>query len=1157
MSEDIEGGFDREEMDEHFEAPSINWEWHPGDVGQGFDGVLNITATGNGFIMLEADEMIRTGDGEAYCIYKANFGQTVHAKAYVARAGSPISDITEETITVPLLVRNEEKPEPQPEPQPKPKPPVIDKRVTSNGNLTITAKGDGIVMLQAGALSQKKEGNATVTVKFKAEAGIVIEATAFIVDANGQRLSDESKQTINVPAVQPPKPQENNIPCDHQEQHDATFNALLNKIKLWYAANGNKPLTTADLEKRFAKKFKSPNQRLTIDDVDRLKEYLPNHKELAILFAPDVTVQALQALADKSSGLRIPSSSLILIVGISKVQQARLKAQGIVDVATLLNRGRTPENRKALAAKLDIDVRMVNSWVKQGDLWRVEGMTTDLAYLLVLAGVRNIEDLSHVDINKISPILKGLCSVQTDFSYGAAEETRLENLIIKAGELLKCQVSITSLSEVKNQLDKILNVLTPQALEGDGLNKQDISNQLMRALANKGSKDLGSVITYDEDPPYHLFKDGSAELSASELELLNGRNIKRGLDFLDDIQFTLPLPRSIHGRVVHRSKYSPAVPTALSDVNIEISGIVSPSDDKKESSENPNAMTDGDGRFIVALPEKYSVKEAITITVRDGSYKQKFVRSASEIIASVEAQKTLNMFYALDGVGDEVDYLANQCKLVKAKLDALIAELQKLSAQSPGAEILDAEYKQNRIREIQNSIKELTVLVNGDNENGIDKPGYEKEYERKKAEYEALKKELFDHIASFSDRPRDTKEAFEIFIKSTKDLTAVIKGDGDMDALVVIDEVFKSERTDLEKAMPRVKLMDTDEAAVRLSTDTAPSRIHKYSMLQRLVEPNISNTNSRQSLVNPIDVMYFKKKLSDNPNLYPQASSLGMGYILNMHQAWVPDGFALGELLYSLILAPGEEQRLIVRENKQSFTVVDEAEGTDTVTEDYQMQQNDDTTAAFNYALDQLSRASSEYSYSASTGGGSASGGIGGFFKGISAMLGLSGGYSKSSGKGSSSAQQSNSHSEASAAAQSFQHSIKSASDKIAQAKRISMEMASSEASQSVATKIIANHNHSHAMTIQYWEVMRRYKLETCIDDVNLVLFVPLQLMRFLPEGQNFYLGENDDMNPTNFNKRYDILLRHYDTLLYRMPYQYRSGMRLIKRFAAYPDWEM
>ena len=1058
-------------------------------------------------------------------------------------------------------------------------------------------------------LTKKGIRIASVSLEYKPEdEGKFFVAMAHEVTKSGElvgRQGDWFLDVIQIPAFIPLKPKpEPETPCEHMDEHNEEFEALLNKIKTWYSTNSNKPLTADDLEKRFSKKYKSPNQRITVEELELLKGYLPNHKEFTSLLAPTVTVQVLQSLIDKSTGLRTPSSSLIYIVGISKVQQARLKAQGIVDVATLLNRGRTPDSRKALAGKLDLDVRLVNSWVKQADLWRVENMTTDLAYLLVLAGVRNIDDLARIDIKKISPILKGLCSVQTDFSYTEADKTRLETIIVKANELVKFQSATTSVSEVNVQISKILD-----ELKNENINTKDLSQvlqtRLKRAIAKTGSQDLGILITYDEDPPFHLFKDGGFEMSAAELELLNGKNIKRGLDFLDDIQFTLPLPHRIQGRVVHRSKDSKAQPTPMADVEIEISGIVSPSDDKKEASENPSGMTDGDGRFIIVLPDKYSMKESITITVKDGSYKQRFVRSASDIIAGVEAQSVLNMFYELDSLGDEVDYLMAQCNTLTTKLEALASEKRALESikggpKEPGvctpgpesASIDSAPGPQKttpatkdliklpskriiinrateddeitkRIAEIEHYIEKYTQLLEGTTDEGIDspgyKPGYRNEKDRKMAEYAALQNKLFDRLAQTGNRPRDAKEAFDLFLNNTHDLSSNIKGEGDAGALVVIDEVFKSQLDDRETALPRVKLMDNDEEAVRLSTDTAPSRIYKYSMLQRLVEPNIS-MGARESLVNPVDVMDFRKKMSTNPDLYQQASSLGMGYILNMHQAWVPNGFALGELLYSLILAPGEEQRLIVRENKQAYTILDKAEGADTVSEDYLLSQDDDTTAAFNYAVNQFSAGKSQYNYSAKTGSGGGSFGFGAIGEGLSALFGLSGGYSKSSGSGSSSAQQNNSHNEASSTAQSFQHSIKSASNRIAQAKRISMEMASSETKQSVATKIIANHNHSHAMTIQYWEVMRRYKLETCIDDVNLVLFVPMKLLKFLPDQQDLSLTDflkTTTFEPSVFNNRYDTLIRYYDTLYYNMPYKYRSGMTLIKRFAAYPNWVM
>lgn len=130
----------------------------------------------------------------------------------------------------------------------------------------------------------------------------------------------------------------------------------------------------------------------------------------------------------------------------------------------------------------------------------------------------------------------------------------------------------------------------------------------------------------------------------------------------------------------------------------------------------------------------------------------------------------------------------------------------------------------------------------------------------------------------------------------------------------------------------------------------------------------------------------------------------------------------------------------MVRESSQSYEVLDTAEGSEAVAEDYTTSQVDDTTATYNYAVNQLmtGESSSKFQVKSTSVGFSAGGGY------MGCSLGLNVGHSKTSGSASSSSRQSNSHDEASAAAQNFQHGIKTASERISQAKRISMRAATS-----------------------------------------------------------------------------------------------------------------
>lgn len=1012
---------------------------------------------------------------------------------------------------------------------------------------------------------------------------------------------------------------------------------LFTRIQSWLS-DEKKQLSFADVKKRVLNKaISNPKDTLKSKDLKNIMAYLSYYNDAkkekgdngtANLYdfsslIKNLTEKQLNNLIYDLDNQKKPTSSLIPIKGISKVQQARLRDLKIYDIQSLLTRCKTVNERKKLADQLGVDVRMINSWMKQALLWRVEGMTTDLAYLLVMAGVRNVEDLSKVDKAKVIPILRGLMATQIDFEF---EEAELDMVLKNAQEMvlfnppIKVNALSSQLSDsisgitdswedelVRSVSERISNSLPQNAIyniiEGEKLPSNKIvsnnskvnvfDDKIIANLIKEESKKLiqnstgrfkeffkNEIYRYQKDnsdtmfnilsdscdeEPTHLFRDDINK----PLEILNGKNIKKGLDFLDDIQPSLPLPRKISGVVTIRKKDEQINISRpddsvyfqgcrrLSGALVEIQGIVSPSDDLKEASSNPSCVTDGIGRFVIVLPERYSMKDTITLVVSVGSKKQTFIKTASEIIESVEQYNVLKQFYAIDALGDEIDYLdslitplSDQVEYLEDEISKLISDIEKLNASLKKSSKSEIDFIQAEIDEKEKE-RALKIVEKDQYRNKLIE--YLQNRDILSEDYSYKNSEL---LANKYCAPAVTsKQAFDNLLDRASDLEAKLWGDSlneNSKAFVIIEEIFNDERMDLEKALPKVKLMGNDDQVIRLSTDTAPSRIHSYSMLQRLVEPEIEN-GERKTLSKAIDVMNFKKSMSESPDDYPHASTLGMGYVLNMHQAWVPDGFALGDLLYSLVLAPGEEQRLIVRENKQTYTITDEAEALDQDSENYAQSQDDDTTAAFNYAVNQLSQASSEYSYSAKS--FSIGGSIAGAYNGI--VMGLSGGYSKSSGKGSSSARQSNSHNETSSAAQSFQHSIKSASTKISQAKRLSMEMATSEVSDSVATKIIANHNHSHAMTIQYWEVMRRYKLETCIDSVDLVLFIPLKLIRFLPLNQSFYLDNTSDFNRTKFIARYDTLIRYYDTLYSRLSYKYRSGMNLIKRYSELPKWEM
>jgi hypothetical protein len=119
---------------------------------------------------------------------------------------------------------------------------------------------------------------------------------------------------------------------------------------------------------------------------------------------------------------------------------------------------------------------------------------------------------------------------------------------------------------------------------------------------------------------------------------------------------------------------------------------------------------------------------------------------------------------------------------------------------------------------------------------------------------------------------------------------------------------------------------------------------------------------------------------------------------------------------------------------------------------------------------------------------------------------------------------------------------------------RTSMRTATASESESVTTKVITNHNHTRALTLQYWEVLRLYDVTTGIDGLTLTCLVPMQVVRFLPPGQTLTLSNPALVsNRALVMTRYSSLIKHADVLARALPRQFRYGLSLLQQFAADP----
>ena len=365
-------------------------------------------------------------------------------------------------------------------------------------------------------------------------------------------------------------------------------------------------------------------------------------------------------------------------------------------------------------------------------------------------------------------------------------------------------------------------------------------------------------------------------------------------------------------------------------------------------------------------------------------------------------------------------------------------------------------------------------------------------------------------------------------------------------------------------------------------TDTSVDR-HPYSVFVRLIEPRTSILNpvlhfwggtggfyipstdyfplsenndvsiayvDRVPVDQPISVDGFRDQLvgvGDGSTVsatesVAMAGTLGMGYLINMAQSWSFQGLTLGNLVYSLPLAPGEQQRVAIFERRDT-SMVRESETFATEEQATFTQETDASTeAVFQSAYNEAESGGSAFESSSSSKSWGAS------------CIFVSGGGGSSKSSGSSSSWLQGHRDYASRAAENVHTGVERVASARRRAMRTGMRLATASESMAVTTKVITNHNHTRAMTMQYWEVQRLYKVSSVVEGVQLVCLVPLQVVRFLPSGQPLTLVNTTgtDTRP-EIMTRYAQILKHADVLKRVLPREFQYGLSLLRQFAADP----
>lgn len=325
----------------------------------------------------------------------------------------------------------------------------------------------------------------------------------------------------------------------------------------------------------------------------------------------------------------------------------------------------------------------------------------------------------------------------------------------------------------------------------------------------------------------------------------------------------------------------------------------------------------------------------------------------------------------------------------------------------------------------------------------------------------------------------------------------------------------------------------------------------------------ITNTRfvERLPVDKPISVDGFRDQLIGVRNntiglerRVPMAGTLGLGYMLNLAQVWKYDGLTLGNLLYSLPLAPGEQQRVVVSERVSTASVVD-SERLDIAEQQHSSLREDaSTSAVFDSAFQEHVNASSSYRNDARSSSWGVAGGIGAVIGPVAFGIGAGGGGGSSSNSGNTRSALDGVRTYTSSASEEMHRSVERQAAARRSASRTAIRLATETERETVTTKVITNHNKMHALTMQYWEVLRKFMSTTEVEGCNLVCFVPLDLVRFLGPGQPLELIDTAVVDTrAEMLVRYSMLHRHADAIQPSLPGRHREGLRLLEDFAANP----
>ena len=193
---------------------------------------------------------------------------------------------------------------------------------------------------------------------------------------------------------------------------------------------------------------------------------------------------------------------------------------------------------------------------------------------------------------------------------------------------------------------------------------------------------------------------------------------------------------------------------------------------------------------------------------------------------------------------------------------------------------------------------------------------------------------------------------------------------------------------------------------------------------------------------------------------------------------WFPIGHSLGQILYSLPLAPGEKVKIAVVDWSRTDTAKRDEKTTFVEQLQHSQLRDRSLTEAVHVALSEWQTGNSM---------------MGGFAASASAAIPVGPidiGLGQALSLGASSASLEGGRDVTADTVQKISDAFQQASSAVRELKSTVVVQSEQSEQSNVQTRVVANYNHSHALTMLYYEVLRHYRITTRLDKIRPALRV-------------------------------------------------------------------